>query len=114
LLPVPHDVGERLRHKYPFFSTDVIPGGSYPGMDDDTVTLSTVALWIVRDDVDAGLVYAITKALWSDTTKRLLEAAHPVGRRIRLANALDGVAIPLHPGAARFYRAAGMALPDGQ
>lgn len=114
LVPVTHEIGDRLIHKYPFFSTDVIPGGSYPGMDDDTVTLSTVALWIVRDDIDGGLVYAITKALWSDTTKRLLEAAHPVGRRIRLASALDGVAIPLHPGAARFYREAGMTLPDGQ
>jgi uncharacterized protein len=113
LVPVPHDIAERLSHKFPFYSADVIPGGSYPGIDADTATISTMAVWLVREEVDDDLVYAITKALWRDTTRRLLDAAHTVGRRIRLATAFDGVAIPLHPGAARFYREAGLRLPDG-
>lgn len=113
LLPIPHDVAERLSHKFSFYRPDVIPAGSYPGIDADTQTVSTTALWLVREDIDDDLVYAITKALWRDTTKRLLDAAHPVGRRIRLASAFDGVAIPLHPGAARYYREAGLKLPDG-
>ena len=70
-----------------------------------------LALFIVREDVKEDLVYAITKALWSDATRRLLETAHPAGKRIKLANAFDGVAIPFHPGAARFYRETGMKLP---
>lgn len=114
LVPIPHDVADRLAHKFSFFSADVIPGGSYPGIDDDTSTVSTTALWVVRAEIPDNLVYAITKALWSDSTKRLLDAAHPAGKRIRLANALDGVAIPLHAGAARFYREAGFKLPDTQ
>lgn len=113
LVPIPREVAERLSHKFPFYDADVIPGGSYPGVGEDTATVSTMALWVVREEIDDDLVYAITKALWRDTTKRLLDAAHPVGRRIRLANAFDGVAIPLHPGAARFYREAGLRPPDG-
>jgi uncharacterized protein len=113
LVPIPRDVAERLSRKYSFYATDVIPGGSYPGIDGDTASVSTMALWLVREEIDDDLVYAITKALWRDTTKRLLDAAHPAGRRIRLASAFDGVAIPLHPGAARFYREAGLRPPNG-
>ena len=113
LVPIPHDIAERLAHKYSFYGTDVIPAGSYPGVDEDTATVSTMAVWVIREEVDDNLVYAITKALWRDTTKRLLEGSHPAGRRIRLASAFDGVAIPLHPGAIRFYREVGLRLPDG-
>ena len=114
LVPITRDAAERLAKKFPFFGVDVIPAGSYPGIDRDTATLRTTALWVVRAEIGDDLVYAITKSLWSEATRRLLDAATPVGRRIRLATALDGVAIPLHPGAARFYREAGMRLPDSQ
>jgi TRAP transporter TAXI family solute receptor len=111
LLPIAPDVVDRLVRKFSFMGADTIPGGSYPNIDEATPTVSTRALFIVRDDVKDDLVYAITKALWSDATRRLLETAHPAGKRIKLANAFDGVAIPFHPGAARFYREAGMKLP---
>jgi hypothetical protein len=113
LLPIPRDVAERLSRKFSFYGTDVIPAGSYPGVEVDTPTVSTVAVWLVREDIDDDLVYSITKALWRDMTKRLLDSSHPVGRRIRLASAFDGVPIPLHPGAARFYREAGLRPPNG-
>ena len=113
LIPIPHDVAERVTEKYPFFTIDAIPAGAYPGLDSDTATLSTTALWVTRSEIDDDLVYAITKSLWSDATKRLLGSTHPAGRRIRLEMALDGLVIPLHPGAARFYREAGVKIPDG-
>ena len=113
LVPISREVAERLSRKFSFYGADVIPSGSYPGITEDTATVSTMAVWLVREEIDDDLVYAITKALWRDTTKRLLDTAHPVGRRIRLATAFDGVAIPLHPGAARFYREAGLRPPDG-
>jgi uncharacterized protein len=113
LLPLPRSVGEKLAEKYSFLRLDTIPAGTYPGVEEDVPTLSTTALWIVRAEIDADLVHAITKALWSDATRHLLDGTHPVGKRIRLATALDGVAVPLHPGAAQFYREAGVKIPDG-
>jgi uncharacterized protein len=111
LLPIAPEVIDRLIRKFSFMGADTIPGGSYPNIDEATPTVSTKALFIVREDVKDDLVHAITKALWSDSTRRLLETAHPAGKRIKLANAFEGVAIPFHPGAARFYREAGMKLP---
>ncbi len=113
LLPIPHDIAQRLAQKYPFFSIDAIPAGVYAGLDSDTPTIGTMALWMTRTEIDEGLVYAITKSLWSDATRRLLDATHPAGRRIRVGTSLDGLAIPLHPGAARYYREMGVRVPDG-
>ncbi|MGO8918971.1 MAG: TAXI family TRAP transporter solute-binding subunit [Stellaceae bacterium] len=113
LLPIPRELAERLMQKFPFFSLDVIPAGVYPGLDTETATLSTTALWATRAEIDADLVYAITKSLWSDATQQLLETTHPTGRRIHLATALDGLTIPLHPGAARYYREIGVKIPNG-
>ena len=113
LVPLPRSVGEKLAEKYSFLHPDTIPAGTYPGVEEEVSTLSTTALWIVRAEIDADLIHAITKALWSDATRHLLDGTHPVGKRIRLPTALDGVAVPLHPGAAQFYREAGIKIPDG-
>jgi TRAP transporter TAXI family solute receptor len=113
LLPMPEEVWQRIAAKYPFFRADIIPSGTYPGLDRDVPTVSVTSLWIVRSEVPDDLVYAITRALWRDATRRMLEGSHPVGRRIRIATALDGVPIPLHPGAARYYEELGIPLPDG-
>ncbi|TMJ57720.1 MAG: hypothetical protein E6G90_02380 [Alphaproteobacteria bacterium] len=51
--------------------------------------------------------------MWNEATQRLLDAHDPIGKQVRLANALDGLTIPLHPGAKRFYREAGMSVGDG-
>ena len=58
--------------------------------------------------MEEELVYNITKALWNDASRQLLKGGHPQGREITLESALDGIAIPLHPGADRFYREAGL------
>jgi uncharacterized protein len=113
LVPIPYELAQRLIQKFPFFGIGAIPAGSYPGLDADIATVSTTALWIVRGQLEDDLVYRITKSLWSDATKRLLDSTHPAGKRIRIATALDGMAIPLHPGAARYYREIGVKIPDG-
>ena len=59
-------------------------------------------------DAPDDLIYAITKALWNDATQRLLKGRDPLGKQVRLEDALDGLSIPLHPGAKRFYREAGL------
>ena len=58
-----------------------------------------------------ALVYGITKALWNDNTRTLLDNGHAKGKQITLDTALDGVlnlGVPLHPGAERFYREQGL------
>jgi len=116
LLPIVGKQAEALRKRHPFFFQRSIPGDVYRGVD-ATPTLAVSAQWLVSADVDAELVYQITKALWHENTRRLLDQGHREARSIRIDTALDGIAIPLHPGAERFYREAGRiasTVPAGQ
>jgi len=63
---------------------------------------------VVGAEVDEELVYGITRALWHETARTLLDDGHAKGKAITLETALDGVGIPLHPGAERYYREVGL------
>jgi uncharacterized protein len=107
LVPIDGPEVEALLQEYRFFSRDVIPSGTYKGVD-EIRTISVGAQWVVSAEVDEDLVYGITSALWHDTARTLLDTGHEKAKAITLATALDGIAIPLHPGAERFYREAGL------
>jgi hypothetical protein len=102
---------QRIRQAHPFFSADVIPEGTYDGVG-GAVTLSVGAQLVVAAEMDADLVYGITRALWHPNNRKILDSGPPNGKQIELHKALDGVAIPLHPGAARFYEEAGLIRAD--
>jgi len=111
LVPINGRPREALLHDYPFLTATIIPGATYPGIDSETPTIAVPALFIASAALPDDLVYGITKALWQDSTRRLLDNGHPAGKAIRFENALQGVTIPLHPGAARYYAERGVTLP---
>lgn len=106
LVPIAGAPTEPLRRRFPYFTPARIAGADYKGTV-DTPTLSVSTLWVVGAKADAELVYGITKALWHANTKALLERGHPVGKQITLDRALETAAVPLHPGAERYYREIG-------
>ncbi|MGB3407471.1 MAG: TAXI family TRAP transporter solute-binding subunit [Jannaschia sp.] len=108
IVPFDEDATEVILVSHEFFTYDVIPAGVYPGVDEDVWTIGVNAQWVTSADQPEALVYDITRALWNDTTRRLLDGGHEKGRLIRLETALDGVGIPLHPGAERFYLEIGL------
>ena len=108
LVPVSGPETDAIIEKYGFFAKDVIPAGTYEGIDTDTPTISVGAQWVAGAGVDENLVYEITKALWNPNTRQLLDKGHAKGKAIKQTTALDGIGIPLHPGAEKFYREAGM------
>jgi len=112
LVPVTGALAARLEAKFPFYGEAAIPAGTYRNVDTDTRTVGFSALWVVRDDADEALVHDIAHAAWSDGAAQLYAALDATGRQIKLANALKGLSLPLHPGAARFYREKGMSLDD--
>jgi TRAP transporter TAXI family solute receptor len=107
LIPIDGPQVDALLEKYPFFARDAIPAGTYVGVP-RTPTLSVGAQWVVAAEIDEDLVYGITKALWHDNARILLNDGHARAHAITLETALDGVSIPLHPGAARYYREVGL------
>jgi TRAP transporter TAXI family solute receptor len=109
ILPITGAEAQKVMERAPFYGTGVIPRGAYEGVTEDVPTLTVGALWAVRDSVPEATVYAITKALWSETTRGLLDRGHAKGREIVKEAALTGRGVvPFHPGAERYYREAGI------
>jgi len=107
LVPITGPEIDKLLEEVPFFAKQALPAGAYPGIP-DIATLSVGAQWVVSERVPEETVYQITRALWHPTTRQLLDKGHPKGRQIVVEQALDGLGIPLHPGAERYYREIGM------
>ncbi len=107
LVPLTGPEADKLLGDRPFFARQTLPVGVYPGIA-ATETLSVGAQWVVSEQVPEQEVYEITRALWHPSTRQLLDKGHPKGRQIVLEKALDGLGIPLHPGAAQYYREAGL------
>jgi uncharacterized protein len=112
LVPFDDALLDKLKKDFSFYHRTVIPAGLYPGVDSETVSLGFYALWLVNADIDADLVYAITQSLWHQGTRRLLDAIDPLGKRIQLSEALNGLSAPLHPGAIRYYREQGLPVEN--
>ena len=102
---------KKINDLIPAYIPSKIPGGVYEGVNKDSLTPAVSALLVVSSDQAEDLIYGITKALWNKNTRRLLDNGHAKGKQITLETALDGVSalgVPLHPGAEKFYKEAGM------
>ncbi len=107
LVPISGEGADALVKKYGFFSTSDIPAGTYEGVA-ATPTVAVGAQWLTSAKEDEELIYQITKALWNKETRKLLDDGHAKGKSITLETALDGVGVPLHPGAERYYKEVGL------
>ncbi|MEM1164298.1 MAG: TAXI family TRAP transporter solute-binding subunit, partial [Pseudomonadota bacterium] len=101
----------KINEIIPAYIPSKIPGGVYEGIDYDAKTPAVSALLVVSSDLDDDLVYGITSAMWNKNTRTLLDNGHPKGKLVTPETALAGVealGVPLHPGAERFYKEAGL------
>ena len=92
----------------PYYVESKIPAGTYETIGYDVATVAVNGQLVTSIDQPEELIYGITKALWSDKTRALLDKGHSKGKAIQLDTALKGVLITIHPGAAKFYKEKGM------
>lgn len=107
LLSIPEEVQKAVTEAAPFYFSSPIAANTYEGQDYEVNTLAVGAQWLVSSDQPDDLVYGITKALWNETSAKLI-SNHAKGKDVTADTALDGRGIPLHPGAEKFYKEAGM------
>ena len=97
---------KKLQKEHPFFVPSKIPAGTYRGVDHDVTTPAVMAILITHDKVSEEVVYKFTKAMFDNIKD--IQGAHAKAKEITLKTALDGLTIPLHPGAAKFFKEKGM------
>lgn len=107
LVPVSGPEAEKLIADNQFFAVNTVPAETYKGVG-EMQTISVAAQWVTSAKQPDDLVYHITKALWSDGTRKALDAGHAKGKQITLENAVSSAGIPFHPGAEKFYKEAGV------
>ena len=107
LVPIDGSGAKALTSKYGFFSESPIPSGTYEGVD-AVNTVAVGAQWFTSAKENTDLIYKITKALWNKESRKLMDVGHAKGKTITPDTALSGVGVPLHPGAEKFYKEAGL------
>jgi hypothetical protein len=107
LVPVTGPEVDKMRAQYGFFSVDTIPANTYKGIG-EVKTIAVGAQWVTSTKQSDALIYEVTKAVWNENTRKLLDAGHAKGKEIKVASATAGAGIPFHPGAEKFYKEKGM------
>ncbi|MDP3283149.1 MAG: TAXI family TRAP transporter solute-binding subunit [Desulfobacterales bacterium] len=105
ILTVSADMAAKLTGKYPFLAAAVVPAGTYKNQTQDVTTVAVNAVLIVGNDISTDVVYNMTKALFDSQAE--LASAHAKGKELNLKYAVQGVSIPFHPGALKYYKEKG-------
>lgn len=93
----------------PLWSRYKIPAGTYPGQKKDINTVAQPNFMVVRGDVPDESVYQITKTIYENLA--FLNGIHKATKVMSLEKAISGLPMPLHPGAARYYKEMGVKIP---
>lgn len=94
---------------FELYTRYVIKSGTYPGQAKDINTIAQPNFLAVRADVDEEAVYMITKTIYENLP--FLNAIHKATSVMALEKALAGLPMPLHPGAAKYFKEAGLDIP---
>ncbi|ADL08347.1 TAXI family TRAP transporter solute-binding subunit [Thermosediminibacter oceani] len=105
LIPLDDKTIETLTSKYPFYTRTVIPANTYSGQTEDVVTVSVKSMLAVSAKYDEDTVYQLVKTMYENQER--LKAAHSSGELIVPDTGKEGMSIPLHPGAEKYFNEIG-------
>ena len=104
VVPIPADVVAKVGD--PAYQPATIPANTYGGQTADVATAAIPNFLVTHAGVSDELAYQMAKQLYENLDK--LKAAHNAAKVIDRANAIKGMPVPLHPGAERYYKEAGV------
>ena len=106
IIPFENNILDSLVQKYPYFAKANIQAGTYKGQTTDITTFGVKAVLVTNETINETIVYNLVKALLEnfDEFKKL----HPAYANITKESLLDGLSAPLHDGAKRYFKEAGL------
>jgi TRAP transporter TAXI family solute receptor len=104
VVTIPADVVKKTND--PAYLPAMIPANTYKGQTVDVPAAAVQNFLVTHDGVSNDTVYAMTKALWTGLDN--LVAAHSAAKALDAKKALEGMPVPLHPGAEKYYKEAGL------
>lgn len=107
LLPIEGTAAQRLLKTSDAYEKFVIPAGTYPGLSEDVETVGVKALLLAGNSVPEKQVQRLTELLFTGGDG----LSEQLGIRLDTAEqAVQGVGIPFHKGAAAYYKSVGITV----
>ena len=106
LVPIDGEIAEKLMADCPFYSLHTIPAGTYKGQDADVTTVTVKATLIVSAEASEEAVYKLTAAIFDNI--EAITKEHAKGAELTLENATQGLTVPFHAGAAKYFKEKGI------
>lgn len=89
----------------PAYFKFVIPANTYPNQPNPVTTFAVANYIFCRKDLPADLVYKFVKTIYENQPD--LVAVHKAASGIQKENAVNGLTVPLHPGAEKYFKEIG-------
>jgi TRAP transporter TAXI family solute receptor len=107
---LPDDKLKQIINDNPGYINGSIPKGAYEGLEADIPSLGIVTNMVVSKDLPDDIVYQMCKSFWKNHDT--FAAVKKVWNSVKLEDALNGAAIPVHPGAQKCYDELGVKKPS--
>lgn len=105
LVPISDDIIANLVEAYPFYAEYIATSEDYGFVTEPVKTVAIMATYVVSNDLSEEAVYEITKNLW----EKKGDIVHGKAEEMDINKAVAGIGnVPLHPGAAKYYKEAGI------
>ena len=104
VVPIPAEVVAKVGD--PAYQPGIIPAKTYEGQNEDVATAAIQNFLVSHEGVPAETVYKMTKSMFENLDQMV--AAHAAAKAIKKENAVKSMPLPLHPGAEKYYREAGL------
>lgn len=106
LLSLEPEMIDKLVKASPWYYPYTIPKGTYKGQTEDVHTVAVANILICRADLPTDFVYNLTKTMFEHLGD--LAAAHGAMKDLKKEDALNGLTIPLHEGAKKYFKEIGL------
>ncbi len=107
IVEVSGPVIDKLVRDNEYYRTTIIPAGMYRGNHDDVRTFGVVATFVASEATPADAVYTVVKAVFENF--EAFKMLHPAFKILNKADMIKkGLSAPLHPGAVKYYKEAGL------
>ncbi len=106
IVPIDGEIAEKLMKDNSFYSVYKIPAETYEGQSEEIATVTVKATLIVSADASEDDVYKLTAAIFDNMEDIAKE--HAKGKELSLENATEGLSVPFHKGAAKYFKEKGI------
>jgi TRAP transporter TAXI family solute receptor len=104
IVPVPAEVVKKIGEAA--YQSSMVPANTYNGQTAEVATVAIQNFLVTHEGVSTEMGYKMTKSLFDNLGD--MHAAHAAAKAITKEGAPKGSPVPLHPGAEKYYREAGL------